>query len=151
MGLILALIGTALFCSVKFAIGFPTAIVKFDMNFLESVLFGFASGTLGNLIFIYAGDLINRLIDKLIRFLRPNRVPKAKKVFTKKNRRFVYIKNKYGLPGLALITPVFISIPVGNFLATRFFHNKKKILLYMSASVLAWTLVISVIKFAFSN
>lgn len=143
---ILAIISAALFCTVKFAIAFPIAIHTLDLNFAESLLFGFASGSLGNLAFIYAGDLINNLIDKLIRKIRGKRPPKPKKIFTKRVRRFVKIKNRFGLPGLALLTPVVISIPIGNFLATRFFHNKKVILLYMEAAVLVWTLIISALN-----
>lgn len=147
MGKIIGLILAGLFCTVKFAIAFPAAIINFKLNFFESIIFGFVSGSIGNIMFIYAGNYINMGIDYLMSYFRKNKAPKPKKVFTKKTRRFVYIKNKYGLFGLALITPTIISIPVGNFLATRFFHNKKKILLYMCASVLAWTLLITGIKF----
>lgn len=147
MGKIIGLIAAGLFCTVKFAIAFPAAIINFKLNFWESIIFGFVSGSVGNVLFIYAGGFINRMIDKVVLYFRKNKSPKPKKIFTKKNRRFVRIKNSYGLFGLALITPTIISIPVGNFLATRFFHNKGKILLYMCASVLAWTLVISTVKF----
>lgn len=147
MGKIIAIIAAGLLCTVKFAIGFPAAIINFQLNFWESILFGFISGSIGNIMFIYAGTAINTFIDKLVGYFKKNKTPKPKKVFSKKSRRFVHIKNKYGLPGLALITPTIISIPVGNFLATRFFHNKGIVLLYMCASVLAWTLVITAIKF----
>lgn len=146
---ILALLSAALFCTVKFAIGFPIAIHSFDMNFWESIVFGVASGTLGNIAFIYAGDFINHQIDRFIRKLRGKRPAKPKKIFSKKIRRFVRIKNRFGLPGLALLTPVLISIPIGNFLATRFFHNKKVVLLYMEAAVLVWTLIISALNTLF--
>ena len=66
-----------------------------------------------------------------------------KKVFTRRNRRFVRIWRRYGLIGIALITPVLISIPVGTFIANRLVPNRKKVFLYMFFSLLFWSIILT--------
>jgi hypothetical protein len=66
-----------------------------------------------------------------------------KRRFTKRNRMLVKIINSYGLPGIALITPTIISIPVGTILAGRLFHNHKRVFLYLAASVALWSALLS--------
>ncbi|MCG9909656.1 MAG: hypothetical protein MH137_00015 [Flavobacteriales bacterium] len=140
------LLAGLLLCSVKFGMAFLPTIRLHGFSFGESVLFGITAGLLGNLVFIYAGDLINRLIERIAERLRKNKPKKFKKKITKSSRRMVLIKAKYGLPGIAFLTPLFLSIPVGNFLAVRYFKNKKLILVYMMASVTAWTVFFSAIN-----
>ncbi|MBK7684343.1 MAG: hypothetical protein IPJ26_18620 [Bacteroidetes bacterium] len=62
-----------------------------------------------------------------------------RKVFTKKNRRIVQIWKKYGLMGIAIVTPIFLSIPIGTIIANSLEARKKKILLYMFFSILFWS------------
>jgi len=134
-----SLITLWLLCTVKFAVSFPSAILALKLNFFEALLFGMSSGVFGSFFFIYAGDWF---LDRMAAIIPKRKNPKKKKVFTKGRRRLVYIKKKYGLIGLSIISPVFISIPVGCMLATRFYHNKKQILLHMSAAVFVWILLI---------
>lgn len=58
--------------------------------------------------------------------------------FNKRNRMLVRIKHSGGLPLVALLTPVILTLPVGCVLATTFIHNRKKIVLYMMVSSLIW-------------
>jgi hypothetical protein len=53
----------------------------------------------------------------------------------------VRIKNKYGLVGIALLSPLIISLPIGVFLAMRYFKNKKKVFIYMLVGVTIWSLI----------
>lgn len=66
-----------------------------------------------------------------------------KEVFVHKNRRVVWLWKNYGLIGIALFTPVLLSIPIGTFIAARLVHNKKKIILYMFISVLFWSVLMA--------
>lgn len=138
-----------LFCSVKFGLAFLPTIRLHRFNFLESVAFGITAGLLGNLVFIYAGGVLDRIFDRMGKRIRMGRPPKTKKRFTRKNRRLAAVKSRYGLLGIALLTPMFLSIPVGAFLSVRYFHNKKKILLYQMASVTIWTLLLSALNLLF--
>jgi hypothetical protein len=66
-----------------------------------------------------------------------------KRVFTPQTRRMVRIWRRYGLFGLAALTPVLFSIPLGTFFMVRLEKNRKKILLYMFISILSWSLLMT--------
>jgi hypothetical protein len=66
-----------------------------------------------------------------------------KKIFTARSRRMVRIWRKYGLVGLAALTPVIFSIPIGTFFMIRLEKNKNKIFLYMFISITCWSLIIT--------
>ena len=66
-----------------------------------------------------------------------------RKVFTRKNRRIVRVWKSFGLAGIALITPVILSIPIGTVIANSLVDNKRKILAYMFISVLFWSLLMT--------
>jgi hypothetical protein len=61
-----------------------------------------------------------------------------KKVFTKKNRRIVRIWGSYGEVGIALLTPILLTPIGGTLILVSFGSDKRKILLYMLLSGLAW-------------
>ena len=68
--------------------------------------------------------------------------------FTKKNKFYVKLIRNYGLFGIAIFSPVLISIPVGSFLAARFFENQKTMALaIMCVAVLIWSVSISTFLF----
>ena len=66
-----------------------------------------------------------------------------KKIFTKKSRRIVRIWKKYGLIGIALLTPILLSIPVGTFIASRLVPQRSTVILYMLFALLFWSVVLS--------
>jgi hypothetical protein len=68
-----------------------------------------------------------------------------KKIFTPRSRRFVRIWQRYGLVGLAALTPILFSIPVGTFVMSRLESNRKKILLYMFISIVCWSLLLTTV------
>ncbi|MBK8363413.1 MAG: hypothetical protein IPL24_06905 [Bacteroidetes bacterium] len=72
-------------------------------------------------------------------------VPPQKKIFTSRTRKIVRIWRKYGLVGLAALTPVIFSIPLGTFFMSRLEKNKKKIIFYMFVSITSWSLLITTI------
>lgn len=68
--------------------------------------------------------------------------------FGKKNQRLSERKNsnflkKYGLAGIALLTPIILTPIGGTLLAVGVTPNKKKILLFMLISALFWSAVIT--------
>lgn len=74
-----------------------------------------------------------------IKYFRSHRHPK---VFTKGNRRIIRIKKRFGIWGIALVTPLGLSMPVGTFVAERFYKDKKKVILVFSAAVIFWYVAI---------
>lgn len=148
-------------CAVKLGlVGVPAAVFAFRFSFLETLIVCSSGGIFGTIVFTYLIDviikgfdlifnkyLLGRLTRKITVFLDkrfPNR-NKTKKIFSKKNRFIIRAKRSFGLVGIAIITPVILSIPLGVFLALRFFKDKKKIIFWMSLSVVFWTIVLYLI------
>lgn len=68
---------------------------------------------------------------------------KKRKIFTPRNRRIIRLWNNYGLIGIAALTPVIFSIPIGTFIITRLEHNHKKVMIYMFISIVFWSLTLT--------
>ena len=119
----------------------PLSVLKYDFNFIQTLLFTVVGGVLSVLAFSYLSDKIY----KLIKTKEQNKVKKRsmKKALAIKTAR------KYGLVGIAFLTPIFLSIPIGTYLALHFFPEKKKTIPILITSVVAWSLVLSVALTAF--
>lgn len=48
--------------------------------------------------------------------------PKAR-VFNRRNRLIIKIRNSYGFAGIIILTPVLLSIPIGTFLALKYYSK----------------------------
>lgn len=119
--------------------GVPAAIVMFNQDLLTILLVCTAGGVAGNVVFTYLSAAI---IKKIHEYRAKKGLIHSKKIFSKGTRRIIRVKNKFGLFGLAFITPMFLSTPLGAFLAERFFRNKPRIILYLSVSVVFWELAL---------
>ena len=101
---------TVLFSSFKFAATFPLVIIQFEFSFLETVFWTNVGGIAGIYFFAFLSE---KLISWWKRtFRRSNRKiledeQQVKKIFTRRNRRIVRTKMKYGLTGIALITGIY--------------------------------------------
>ncbi len=73
------------------------------------------------------------------------------KVFSRKARFIAKIKTTYGLWGIVIATPVLLTIPVGAFLANKYYSNRKYIIIYMILSIIGWGVILSVIVHLFPN
>jgi len=69
---------------------------------------------------------------------------RKKKLFTPRNRRMVRILRKYGLKGVAFLTPVFLSPIIGTVMAASFGESKRRIFFYMLGSAVFWGVIFSV-------
>ncbi len=136
---------TILLASFKFALTFPLAVLEFHFSFAETILWMNLGGLLGIYFFAFLSEGVNRLINNLIRHLRRKKIlgrsTRKKKIFTKRNRRIIRIKQKYGLLGIAATTPLLLSIPVGAFLVVRYYPSVKGRLLALIVSNFAWSLI----------
>lgn len=148
--------------SVKFIFAFPLAL-RYDFPFFLTLLITTTGGISGVLFFAFLSEEIivfyRWLIHKqLIKFPKTHRFAKTikqryrrsfpkkqKKVFSNSSKRFVKIKQTYGLGGIAILTPLLLSIPIGTFLAIRFYNRTKKTILILCLAVLFWSVVFSLI------
>lgn len=134
-----------LLTSVKFVVGVPAAFAALQMNFFELLIFASLAGIFGVACFVFLSDWIFKIWDTIRYRFFPAKVNVKKPLFSKKSRRFVAFVRKYGLIGLALLTPTLISIPVGTILARKFFPNRWKVFVYLSGSVVLWAFALSAI------
>lgn len=145
---------------------------QYDFTFWETNIYAILGGMIGVIVFMHVSAGLILLYDKFrnwyyhsfrkhrlekvddnpdmnstanikIRYTYNGmRVPK-KKIFTTRSRRIVKVWRSYGLMGVAALTPVIFSIPVGTFILTRLEKNRNKILLYMFVSITAWSLLLT--------
>ncbi len=127
----------------------PITSLNIGFGYLETLIITTLGGLVGVFFFFYLSSAIMLLIAKLASQFSKGKKPKKKKSFTWKNKMIVRIKRDYGLIGLAAITPTFLSIPVGTFLAARYFDDQKKVLTYLSASVIVWSVIVSSVVIIF--
>lgn len=141
-----------LFASFKFAIAFPIAVFQYKMNFPDIVLITSAGGILGVVYSTFLTHIIILLWNKhmkktrfitrtgsFFRFVIPKR--NRKKKFTRRNRLIILIRKKYGLAGISILTPVLLSIPIGTFIALRYYPNYTKTVLFLIVSVVGWSFI----------
>ncbi|MBI9065233.1 MAG: hypothetical protein JEZ14_24830 [Marinilabiliaceae bacterium] len=126
--------------SWKFAATFPVAVLVFDLSFFETLLYTNIGGLMGIIIAAMASKGIIHFSNILFP-VKIFRKRKKKRIFTRKSRRIIKIKVRYGLPGIILLTHVLLSIPVGVFLLTRYFGRKNINYLYLVFAQLVWSLV----------
>lgn len=131
-------LGLFALCGTKFFLGVP-ALIYAGYSYWETILVSSAGGLSGFFVFYYFGELIKILFRKFF----PGKKETEKKKFTRRNRFIVGLKGKYGLTGLAILTPVVFSIPLGSLLAARYFDEEKSTIPVMTAFVVIWSFVLT--------
>jgi uncharacterized membrane protein len=116
-------------------VGGPTVGTAFGLTFLETILMTI----LGMMTTVITLSIFGqRFRDWIDRIFRRNR-----KLFTRRNRRFVTFWRKYGLFGVSFLTPVVFSPVVGTLLVNAFGGPKKKIIGYMLLSAVFWSFILT--------
>lgn len=127
----------------------PITSLNIGFGYIETLLITTIGGLIGVFFFYYLSSAIMLLFAKMTGRFSKGKPIKKKRAFTWKNKLIVKIKREYGLIGLAAVTPIFLSIPLGTFLAARFFHDQKKVLTYLGASVIVWSVIVSSVVIIF--
>ena len=130
--------------SVKFGlVGVPSAVLA-HWPFFKVMAVTISGGITGVFFFTFLSErLILSYKEIKPRLIKGSRqTSKHKRKFTITNKIIVWVKLKLGLPGLAFITPIIISIPLGVFLAVRYFKNRNLIWRYMILSIVFWAVVL---------
>jgi hypothetical protein len=84
-------------------------------------------------------------------FFSRKKVKRKIKIFTRKNRFLVRFKKTYGFWGIIIATPVLLSIPLGAFLARKYYRHRRHLVLYIMFSIVGWAAVLSGIIHLFPN
>ena len=76
---------------------------------------------------------------------------KNRKRFSPRNRKFVKTWKKYGLTGVAILTPLILTPIGGTLLAVSAGSPKEKIILFMFISAAAWAIIFTVTIYFFGH
>ncbi|MBV2246186.1 MAG: hypothetical protein KUL83_03425 [Lentimicrobium sp.] len=55
----------------------------------------------------------------------------------------IKLRNRFGYPGIIILTPVLLSIPVGTFIAAKYYSGRPNLLVMLSLSVVGWSVVLT--------
>ena len=121
--------------STKYLFGVSYALIK-DFNFLLAILCTVGGGFAGVIVYLYCWDGLMWIKHRLF-----PRKTDAKVKFSKFKRWLVRFIHQYGLFGIAFLTPVLLSVPVGTLLSASIEHNKWKIKRYMLISFINWSVL----------
>ncbi|MCX7861858.1 MAG: hypothetical protein N2449_02555 [Bacteroidales bacterium] len=158
--MIAKIITLLLLSSVKFIFAFPLAY-KYDFNFITTLLITSIGGIAGIIFFsffwehviniylwfvhsyLYRFPKIRTSLQNFKRFFIPQK--KQNSTPFKRKRRYVWIKQNGGLLGISLLTPFILSIPIGTFLAVRFFGRNFRTLTFLCLTLLFWAFILSIL------
>jgi hypothetical protein len=159
---VLKLLLVVVLSGIKFLFA-PIISIGYGYNYLQTIAITSVGGILGLFFFYFLSKWIinkyyrycptvvsyfageeakQRLIDS--RCGRDN-----KKAFTKKNKFIIKARKNYGFLGIIFLTPVILSIPIGAFLAQKYYSKNRHILIYLSVSVAVWSACLSSMYFLF--
>ena len=138
-----------LLSTVKFVFGAVPMALGFGFSFFEAVTVTCLGGFTGVTTFVLLSERIVARLKKRREQRLKDGIPHGKR-FTHKNKLIVRVKVRFGLIGIAFLTPLLLSIPIGCFLAVRYFNHKQKILIYMYVSIIFWSVAISSLKLLFN-
>ena len=126
-----------LLSAVKFMWAPGTSIAA-GFTFWQTIIITSLGGMVGILFFYYFGHLIFMSFDKW-RYRN-----KPKKLFTKRSRRIITVKERFGLIGFTFLTPAIISIPIGCVIAAKFFYQNKQTLPLLLGFTIVWSFILTI-------
>lgn len=128
-------------CMLKFILG-PIGGYASGLHLITTIITTVAGMMTVVVLFTYFGNWIR---EKVFNRFRKNKKPAIP------NRKFVMIWKKYGLAGVALLTPIVLTPIGGTLLAVSSGSQKEKIILYMFISASVWSVIFSVVIYFFGN
>ncbi|MFW6214811.1 MAG: hypothetical protein ACOC45_02570 [Alkalispirochaetaceae bacterium] len=136
----LAIAGLSTF---KFGVTLPVAFAALD--FWEAYLWTNLGGAVGVLATAYLADLVlplwrRHLAPRIRRVTGGPRRPSRKRI-----KRLARIKRRYGFPGVVILNPVLLSIPVSTVISMHLFPNIRHKPLYLILGMLLWSLLLGFI------
>jgi hypothetical protein len=135
--------------TVKFGFGGVPWAVFAHYNFFKAVTITTAGGVTGSIVFANISEWVLESWDKFKGKYFPSKRLKPKLITDNKFARKV--KDRWGLTGIAFVTPIILSIPIGTILAVRFYQDKQKVISYMLISIVIWDIILYFIYHTFYN
>ena len=139
----------ALWAATKFMVGIFSAILL-QVGFFTGVGLCVASGMAGVLFFTYVWENVIRLYRC---YFPPGAKSKSAHPHgpTFKTRVIEKVRAHFGLAGIALLTPLILTVPVGTYAALAITNQKRRIFLYMFLSFSGWSVLFFGLSYVFSE
>jgi len=134
LGAILTALGLA---STKYVVALAF-IFGYNFSFWESLALAMGGGMLGIFIFSYCADALKQVWQYFFPKKGKGEVLKINSML----RFIVRVRQKYGLAGIAFLTPLVLTVPVGAIVANMFYKNKLQVFAYMFVAFAFWSLLL---------
>ncbi|MCD4680491.1 MAG: hypothetical protein K8S00_08900 [Bacteroidales bacterium] len=164
-GSILHLLEVLVLSGIKFIFA-PALSMGLGFSYFQTIIYTSLGGVAGVYFFYYlSGWIISFYYKQMDVYVQKTKKlklaylkhknksypPQIKKSFTFRNKVIVRARLSFGIKGIAILTPVLLSIPLGAFLLNKYYgHNKKKFI-YLSISIFIWSFVVSSLLFIFRH
>jgi hypothetical protein len=122
------------FISTKWLIG-VVLILSGDRSFWESMAWCIGGGMTAVWVYTYLGYL-GLFVWRTFYPVQENKLR-----MTRIKRIIVKIRQRHGLAGIALLTPVLLTVPIGTFAANIIEPSKKIVMAYMLIAFTMWSSV----------
>mgnify|MGYP000123001593 CR=1 FL=1 len=107
--------------------------IGYGWSIWYSISFSVLGGMMGVLIYIFFGGLIKRLVRQFIPQLSRGSNLERRRVLIER------VKGVAGLAGIALLTPVLLTVPIGTLSAVGLGYPWPRILVYMFVAFSFWS------------
>lgn len=115
-------------------------IIAAESNFglITGFIINFTGGILGVYTFTYLGEMIKKNIIKR----RKEQGKSAPPIHSFRNKFLVFLRKRFGLKGIAALTPILLTIPIGIAISLTITKDKQLIIRYNLISCFLWTCAI---------
>jgi len=136
---LLKVISVVLWSGLKFVFGFGLCVL-YEFNWLETLIYTVGGGMLGVVFYLYIWEFTLKIWHRFF----PRKPIKVK--FSRYRRRLVVFIRKYEVWGIAILSPVLLSMLIGTILAISIEHNKWRIKILMFIALIFWASVLLMLQ-----
>ncbi|HAH59542.1 MAG TPA: hypothetical protein DCL86_15475 [Bacteroidales bacterium] len=150
-GFLIKQLSIVLLSAVKFLFAAPISYL-FGFSYFHTLLNTSAGGLLGVLFFFFVSRVLIRVyLNNFPLYFRAFEqitgihfpAKRTVNISSKKKRMLIKLRNRFGYPGIIILTPVLLSIPVGTFIAAKYYSGRPNLLVMLSLSVVGWSVVLT--------
>ncbi|MEN9699001.1 MAG: hypothetical protein RLZZ301_199 [Bacteroidota bacterium] len=125
---------------------------KFGLLFYQTWLASFSGATFSAAVFYYGSELVMRISHRRRHLkreadLNAGKTPKNYARITKTKRYIIQLKWIFGRLGICLLGPTFFSVPIGAFVAAKFYGKYRFTFVYVVAGLAAFSLLLTSIAY----
>ncbi len=131
----------------------PLGGVAMKLNYFETYFSCVAGATFSASVFFFMSDFFikraeRKRREKLVEMIAKALPMKKKKVFTFGNKLIIRIKKTFGIYGVCMWVPLFLSIPVGSIVAAKFYGKDKRAFPLVILGVLVNGLILTTLAYS---